>query len=67
MVVYGFIAEESIGALLLAGILPGLLQASTYTIMLLGRFKANPAFGRPMPRARDTECHDQIATSYGSD
>ena len=50
MVVYGFIAEESIGALLLAGFLPGILQASTYTIMLLGRFKVNPQLGMPIPR-----------------
>ena len=48
MVIYGFIAEESIGALLLAGILPGLLQASSYCIMLLLRFKHNPALGPPI-------------------
>jgi tripartite ATP-independent transporter DctM subunit len=47
-VIYGFIAEESIGALLLAGILPGLLQAGTYVIMLLTRFKLNPALGPPI-------------------
>jgi tripartite ATP-independent transporter DctM subunit len=47
-VVYGYIAEESIGALLLAGILPGLLQAGTYVIMLLIRFKINPALGPPI-------------------
>jgi tripartite ATP-independent transporter DctM subunit len=48
MVVYGFIAEESIGALLLAGILPGLLEAVSYVIMLLVRFRANPALGPPI-------------------
>jgi tripartite ATP-independent transporter DctM subunit len=47
-VIYGFIAEESIGALLLAGILPGLLQALTYVVMLLIRFKLNPALGQPI-------------------
>jgi len=45
MVIYGFIAEQSIGALLLAGIFPGLLQATTYSIMLYARFKVNPALG----------------------
>ncbi|MED5406152.1 MAG: TRAP transporter large permease subunit, partial [Pseudomonadota bacterium] len=30
MVIYGFIAEESIGALLLAGIIPGLMEAVSY-------------------------------------
>jgi tripartite ATP-independent transporter DctM subunit len=48
MVIYGFIAEESIGALLLAGILPGLLQASSYAVMLLLRFKFNPSLGPPI-------------------
>ncbi|MGH8765750.1 MAG: TRAP transporter large permease, partial [Burkholderiales bacterium] len=48
MVIYGFTAEQSIGALLLAGILPGLLQASTYAIMLFGRFKHNPKLGPPV-------------------
>ena len=45
MVIYGFIAEQSIGALLLAGILPGLLQATTYSVMLYIRFRINPALG----------------------
>ncbi len=45
MVIYGFIAEESIGALLLAGILPGLLEAFSYSLMLVLRFKVNPALG----------------------
>ena len=48
MVIYGFIAEQSVGALLLAGILPGLLQAATYSIMLLVRFKLNPELGPPV-------------------
>jgi len=48
MVIYGFIAEESIGALLLAGILPGLLEASSYIVMLMIRFKINPALGPPI-------------------
>ncbi|MBX3502182.1 MAG: TRAP transporter large permease [Alphaproteobacteria bacterium] len=48
IVIYGFIAEESIGALLLAGILPGLLQAASYVVMLLIRFKLNPSLGQPI-------------------
>ncbi|NJO32276.1 MAG: TRAP transporter large permease [Rhodospirillales bacterium] len=51
MVIYGFIAEESIGALLLAGILPGLLEAVSYMTMLYIRFRINPALGIPLPRA----------------
>jgi len=48
MVVYGFIAEQSIGALLLAGILPGLLQACTYSVMLMIRCKVHPELGPPV-------------------
>lgn len=48
MVIYGFIAEESIGALLLAGILPGLLEAVSYSTMLIIRFKVNPKLGPPI-------------------
>jgi len=48
MVIYGFIAEESIGALLLAGILPGLLEAFSYIVMLMIRFKINPKLGPPI-------------------
>ncbi len=48
MVIYGFIAEESIGALLLAGILPGLLEAFSYSVMLVLRFKFNPKLGPPI-------------------
>jgi tripartite ATP-independent transporter DctM subunit len=51
MVIYGFIAEESIGALLLAGFLPGLLEAFSYSLMLVIRFKLNPKLGPPMPKA----------------
>ncbi len=48
MVIYGIIAEESIGALLLAGFLPGLLEAVSYSAMLLTRFKINPNLGPPV-------------------
>jgi tripartite ATP-independent transporter DctM subunit len=48
IVIYGFIAEESIGALLLAGILPGLLQAASYVTMLVFRFKIDPSLGQPI-------------------
>ena len=52
LVIYGFIAEESIGALLLAGFLPGLLEAFSYSLMLFLRFKVNPSLGPPMERVR---------------
>jgi len=55
IVIYGFIAEESIGALLLAGILPGLLQAASYVTMLVFRFKIDPSLGQPIKGITWTE------------
>lgn len=47
MVIYGIATEESIGRLLLAGVMPGILQAVTYMIgmFLLVRFR--PHLGPP--------------------
>ena len=50
LVIYGFIAEESIGVLLLAGFLPGLLEAFSYSLLLFFRFKINPSLGPPVPK-----------------
>jgi tripartite ATP-independent transporter DctM subunit len=61
-VIYGYIAEESIGALLLAGILPGLLQAVSYVIMLLIRFKLNPGLGPPI---QGITWHDRVSSLKG--
>jgi C4-dicarboxylate transporter, DctM subunit len=41
-VIYGIFAEVSIVKLLLAGILPGILTASVYMIMIVGRAWLNP-------------------------
>lgn len=42
MVIYGWFSGTSIGALLLAGILPGLLTAGVYSLMIIVRCKINP-------------------------
>lgn len=62
MVIYGFIAEESIGALLLAGILPGLLEAFSYGLMLYIRFKINPALG---PSIKDITWNQRFRSMQG--
>jgi len=51
MVIYGMLAEQSIGKLFLAGFLPGLLQAILYagTIFLICR--RNPQLGPAAPSA----------------
>ena len=50
-VLYGWFTETSIGALLIAGILPGLLTAAIYTAMIIGRCVANPALA---PKVKQT-------------
>ena len=65
MVIYGFIAEQSIGALLLAGILPGLLSAVTYSIMLYARFKVNPALGPPVTGITWKERFQSLRGTWG--
>lgn len=47
-VVYGVFAEVSIAKLLLAGILPGLLTAGVYMIMIVVRCWLNPELGPPV-------------------
>lgn len=42
MVIYGIFAEVSISKLLIAGILPGVLTAAVYALMIVVRCKLNP-------------------------
>ena len=43
MVLYGWFTEQPISKLLIAGILPGLLTAAVYTVMIVARCKINPS------------------------
>jgi tripartite ATP-independent transporter DctM subunit len=47
MVIYGIFAEQSIARLFVAGILPGLLTAALYTVMIVTRCKLNPDLAPP--------------------
>ncbi len=48
MVVYAVITEQSVGALLIAGLLPGILSAATYMVGIYIRARRNPAIA-PVP------------------
>ena len=50
-VLYGIFAEVSIVKLLIAGVLPGLLTAAVYTVMIIGRCKLNPKLAPPIDPA----------------
>ncbi|MFC1972397.1 TRAP transporter large permease [Chloroflexota bacterium] len=51
MVIYGLITEESIGKLLIAGFIPGMLEAVLYSGMIWIRCWRNPKLGGALPAA----------------
>ena len=64
MVIYAFISEQSVGALLLAGFLPGLLEAVSYSLMLYVRCKINPELGRPIEGITWAERWDSLKGTW---
>lgn len=62
-VLYGIFAEVSIVKLLIAGLLPGLLTAAVYTLMIVGRCWWNPALA---PRISMEEYREQKAERWAS-
>ncbi len=45
MVVYALITNQSVGKMLIAGIVPGIVTAASYSLMIAIRIKRNPALG----------------------
>ena len=48
LVIYGIITEQSIGDLLIAGFVPGIISALAYCAIVVVRCKLNPELGRPI-------------------
>ncbi len=48
LVIYAIIVEESVGALLLAGFIPGAASAVVYAAIIIFRCKLNPSLGMPV-------------------
>lgn len=53
MIIYAYFAELSIGEMFMAGILPGLLTALLYTVMIIVRCTANPNLAPPIIEETD--------------
>lgn len=51
LMIYGLITEQSIGKLFLAGIIPGLLIAFFFILVIYGWVKINPSIAQLAPRA----------------
>ena len=49
MVIYGVITEQSVGTLLIAGLLPGILEAVLYSGMIYTRCRINSKLGAALP------------------
>lgn len=56
-VIYGVFAEVSITKLLIAGVMPGLLTAAIYAIMIIGRCKLDPSIAPP---TKSEYSHDEL-------
>lgn len=48
LVIYAIIVEQSVGALLLAGFIPGIVSALIYAVIIMGRATVNPELGPPV-------------------
>jgi tripartite ATP-independent transporter DctM subunit len=49
LVIYAIIVEESVGKLILAGFVPGVVSALIYAILIIGQCMINPKLGKPIP------------------
>lgn len=54
-VLYGILTEQSIGKLFLAGVIPGIMQAAFYMIVIYMICKRNPMLGPPGPKTNIKE------------
>jgi len=48
LVIYAIIVEQSVGALLVAGFLPGITSALIYVALIIGMAKFKPGLGKPL-------------------
>ncbi len=48
LVIYAIIVEESVGALLVAGFLPGIVSALIYVLLIIIMCKLKPSLGKPL-------------------
>ena len=48
LVIYAIIVEESVGTLIMAGFVPGVVSALIYAALIIGQCKLKPELGRPI-------------------
>lgn len=62
MIVYAFLARESIGKLFAAGLMPGLMLAGIYVLYIAIRCGINPKLGPPVPEEERLGWQDKLAS-----
>jgi tripartite ATP-independent transporter DctM subunit len=65
LVIYGIITEQSVGLLLMAGFLPGILSAVIYAFMIQARVKVSPDLAPPLPAASWKERLVSLKNTWG--
>jgi tripartite ATP-independent transporter DctM subunit len=65
LVIYGIITEQSIGALLIGGFIPGVISAAIYAGMIYARVKISPELGKIQPKASWKEKFYALKGTWG--
>ncbi|MGD9614023.1 MAG: TRAP transporter large permease [Alphaproteobacteria bacterium] len=65
LVIYGIIVEQSIGALLLAGFIPGFISAINYALIIIIWCKINPRLAGPAPDVDWAERFRSLKNTWG--
>lgn len=65
LVIYGIITEQSIGALLIGGFIPGVISAVIYAGMIYTRVKISPELGAVQPKASWKERFYALKGTWG--
>jgi len=65
LVIYGIITEQSVGFLLMAGFLPGILSAIIYAVMIQIRVVLKPSLAPPLEKASWRERLSSLKNTWG--
>lgn len=62
MIIYAFLARESVGKLFAAGVMPGLMLAGIYILYNLIRCRLDPSLGPPAPPEERASIREKLAS-----
>ena len=65
LIVFGIIARESVPELLIAGVIPGLMTAAAFVLMIYIRVSRNPELAPTIPRAGREERIQSLKGAWG--